>query len=62
MLDELHAAAADRARDAFGRLLPADMGRFARAWLAAAVYTEEVERGLCAGAWGASSEAIPALT
>ncbi|CAM5662954.1 hypothetical protein [Streptomyces aurantiogriseus] len=62
LLDELHAAAADRSRDAFGRLLPADMDRFARAWLAAAVYTDAVERGLCAGAWGASSEAIPALT
>ncbi|GKQ39294.1 hypothetical protein [Streptomyces sp. A012304] len=52
LLDELHAAAADRARDAFGRLLPADTDRFARAWLAAAVYTAEVERGLCAAAWG----------
>ncbi|MEU2280966.1 hypothetical protein ABZ614_03150 [Streptomyces sp. NPDC013178] len=61
LLDELHAAAADRSRDAFGRLLPADADRFARAWLAAAVYTDAVERGLCAAAWGAGSEAIPAL-
>ncbi|MET7272708.1 hypothetical protein ABZS59_16245 [Streptomyces flaveolus] len=52
LLDELHAAAADRARDPFGRLLPADIGRFARAWLAAAVYTEELDRALCAAAWG----------
>lgn len=52
LLDELHAAAADRARDAFGRLLPSDSGRFAGAWLAAAVYTGEVERTLCAQAWG----------
>jgi hypothetical protein len=52
LLDELHAAAADRARDPFGRLLPADTGRFARAWLAAAVYTEELDRALCAAAWG----------
>ncbi|MFJ8543660.1 hypothetical protein ACIRFH_16865 [Streptomyces sp. NPDC093586] len=54
LLDELHAAAADRARDSFGRLLPADSGRFARAWLAAAVYTEELDRALCAAAWGAA--------
>ncbi|WP_069772330.1 SWIM zinc finger family protein [Streptomyces sp. LUP30] len=53
LLDELHAAAADRARDAFGRLLPADTDRFARAWLASAVYTAEAERALCAAAWGA---------
>lgn len=52
VLDELHATAADRARDAFGRLLPADTPRFARAWLAAACYTGEVERALCATAWG----------
>ncbi|PSM42601.1 hypothetical protein C6Y14_15510 [Streptomyces dioscori] len=54
LLDELHAAAADRSRDVFGRLVPADLGRFARAWLAAAHYTEEVDRSLCAAAWGAS--------
>ncbi|MFI2412670.1 hypothetical protein [Streptomyces sp. NPDC018947] len=53
LLDELHAAAAVRARDSFGRLLPADPGRFARAWLAAAVYTGELDRALCAAAWGA---------
>lgn len=52
LLGELRSAAADRSRDAFGRLLPADTGRFARAWLAAAVYTGEVERALCAAAWG----------
>ncbi|MFD7702860.1 hypothetical protein [Streptomyces caelestis] len=60
LLDDLHAAAADRSRDPFGRLLPADTGRFARAWLAAAVYTDEVERALCAAAWGAAAnEAAP---
>ncbi|MGW0813107.1 hypothetical protein ACWD00_07645 [Streptomyces viridiviolaceus] len=53
LLDELHAAAADRSRDPFGRLLPADTARFGRAWLAAAVYTEELDRALCAAAWGA---------
>ncbi|MGW2887692.1 hypothetical protein ACWDDN_20485 [Streptomyces griseoruber] len=52
VLDELHTTAADRTRDAFGRLLPADTPRFARAWLAAACYTGEVERDLCATAWG----------
>jgi hypothetical protein len=58
LLDELQAAAADRSRDAFGRLLPADTDRFARAWLAAALYTEEVERGLCAAAWGGAITAV----
>jgi hypothetical protein len=51
LLEELYAAAAERSRDAFGRLLPADPGRFARAWLAAARYTEEVDRALCFAAW-----------
>ncbi|MFD5323558.1 hypothetical protein [Streptomyces sp. NPDC127092] len=55
LLDELHAAAADRTRDAFGRLLPADLDRFAHAWLAAAHYTTEVDRALCATAWGADA-------
>ncbi|MFF4575470.1 hypothetical protein [Streptomyces sp. NPDC001410] len=53
LVDELHAAAAERSRDVFGRLLPADTDRFARAWLAAARYTDEVDRALCAAAWGA---------
>lgn len=52
VLDELLAAAAERSRDAFGRLLPADTGRFARAWLTAARYADEVDRVLCAAAWG----------
>ncbi|MEU9451978.1 hypothetical protein [Streptomyces sp. NPDC048277] len=52
ILDALLAAAADRSRDAFGRLLPADTDRFARAWLTAARYTDEVDRVLCATAWG----------
>ncbi|MFK0104350.1 hypothetical protein [Streptomyces sp. NPDC091217] len=52
ILDALLAAAADRSRDAFGRLLPADPERFARAWLTAARYTDEVGRVLCAAAWG----------
>ncbi|MFE1886885.1 hypothetical protein [Streptomyces diastatochromogenes] len=53
LVDELHAAAAERSRAVFGRLLPADTDRFARAWLAAARYTDEVDRALCAAAWGA---------
>ncbi|GGW98801.1 hypothetical protein GCM10010297_20810 [Streptomyces malachitofuscus] len=64
LLDDLHAAAADRSRDPFGRLLPADTGRFARSWLAAAVYTDAVERTLCAQAWGAATPetAVPSGT
>ncbi|MGV9908267.1 hypothetical protein ACWEWD_09370 [Streptomyces tendae] len=58
LLTALHASAAERARDRFGRLLPADTGRFAAAWLGAAVYTEEVDRALCAAAWGASSPGL----
>ncbi|WP_308356482.1 hypothetical protein [Streptomyces sp. ODS05-4] len=54
LLGTLHAAAADRDRDTFGRLLPADTAHFARSWLAAAVYTEELDRALCAAAWGAA--------
>ncbi|TDC10304.1 hypothetical protein E1265_31465 [Streptomyces sp. 8K308] len=53
LLEELHRAAADRGRDVFGRLLPADGDRFARAWLAAAVYAESVAHALCAAAWAA---------
>ncbi|MFJ5644504.1 hypothetical protein [Streptomyces sp. NPDC093223] len=52
ILDALLAAAAERSRDAFGRLLPADPGRFARVWLTAARYADEVDRVLCAAAWG----------
>ncbi|MFI6274979.1 hypothetical protein [Streptomyces sp. NPDC050988] len=59
LLDELHSAAADRSRDVFGRLVPADVNRFAHAWLAAAHYTEEVDRSLCAAAWGADPALSP---
>lgn len=62
LLDELLAAAADRSRDAFGRLLPADTDRFGRAWLAAALYTGEVERQLCAAAWGARAKTPTVLS
>ncbi|TDC74890.1 hypothetical protein [Streptomyces hainanensis] len=56
LLAELHRAAADRGRDVFGRLLPADADRFARAWLATASYTESVAHALCAAAWAAGAE------
>jgi hypothetical protein len=54
LLDALHSTAAHRSRDTFGRLLPSDTTPFAHAWLAAAVYTDTVERALCANAWGAA--------
>ncbi|RBM23952.1 hypothetical protein [Streptomyces sp. PT12] len=60
VLDELHRAAADRALDAFGRLLPADSDRFARAWLAAAGYADAMSAALCAAAWIPEPAAAPA--
>ncbi|MEV5322215.1 hypothetical protein AB0K92_32030, partial [Streptomyces sp. NPDC052687] len=60
LLDDLHATAAHRSRDAFGRLLPSDSAPFARAWLAAAVYTDTVEKALCAQAWGAAADRVAA--
>ncbi|MEV7499193.1 hypothetical protein [Streptomyces sp. NPDC093018] len=51
LLTDLHSAAADRAHDVFGRLRPTDPDRFARAWLAAAHYTSELDRALCLAAW-----------
>ncbi|RKN12707.1 hypothetical protein [Streptomyces radicis] len=60
VLDELHRAAADRALDTFGRLLPADADRFARAWLAAARYADAMAAALCAAAWTPEPEAAPA--
>ncbi|WP_129838480.1 hypothetical protein [Streptomyces sp. RFCAC02] len=51
LLDELLDAATHRGRDVFGRLLPADADRFARAWLAAAAYADETSRALCAASW-----------
>ncbi|GAA5051288.1 hypothetical protein GCM10023336_19850 [Streptomyces similanensis] len=59
LLDDLHAAAAVRSRDAFGRLLPTDTDRFARSWLAAAVYTDTVERSLCAAGWSVPAPPLP---
>ncbi|MEU2181486.1 hypothetical protein [Streptomyces thermolilacinus] len=58
LLDHLHTTAAARTRDPFGRLQAADPRVFARAWLAAAAYTDEVDRALCAAAWG-GGPAVP---
>ncbi|OEJ97620.1 hypothetical protein [Streptomyces thermolilacinus] len=58
LLDHLHTTAAGRPLDPFGRLRAADPRVFARAWLAAAAYTDEVDRALCAAAWGAGP-AVP---
>jgi hypothetical protein len=51
LVDALSAAAADRGRDAFGRLLPADADRFAATWLAAALYHRAATAELTRGAW-----------
>ncbi|MEU3571733.1 hypothetical protein AB0E96_25380, partial [Kitasatospora sp. NPDC036755] len=51
LLDGLRAAAADRRRDVFGRIVTDDHEAFATAWLAAASYTEELATALCAAAW-----------
>ncbi|CAM5676380.1 hypothetical protein SAVIM338S_07189 [Streptomyces avidinii] len=51
LLAELQRTATRRARDPFGRLLPADPTDFARAWLGAALYTEAADASLCAAAW-----------
>ncbi|MCF2532572.1 hypothetical protein [Yinghuangia soli] len=52
LVELLAAAAADRERDVFGRLRPADTGRLARCWLAAASYVRAVDAALTARAWG----------
>ncbi|MFJ3216795.1 hypothetical protein ACIPLC_12825 [Kitasatospora sp. NPDC086801] len=55
LLDVLRAAAADRRRDVFGRVVPDDHDAFAGSWLAAACYTEELATALCAAAWAGES-------
>ncbi|WP_444971774.1 hypothetical protein [Streptomyces sp. SAI-25] len=59
LLTALCASAAQRERDLFGRLLPADTDGFAAHWLAAARYSAAVAESLCAAAW-APSPGIPA--
>ncbi|MGW0657989.1 hypothetical protein [Streptodolium elevatio] len=56
LLEHLAASAADRGRDVFGRLLPADTERLARAWLATAAYARAVDAALTAHAWGPPGE------
>ncbi|WTW96906.1 hypothetical protein OG216_27665 [Streptomycetaceae bacterium NBC_01309] len=56
LLEHLAASAADRGRDVFGRLLPADTDRLARAWLATAAYARAVDAALTAHAWGPPGE------
>ncbi|WP_405812322.1 hypothetical protein OG524_34435 [Streptomyces sp. NBC_01520] len=51
LLTALCTAAAQRDRDLFGRLLPADTDGFATYWLTAARYTAAVAESLCAAAW-----------
>ncbi|MGW1228529.1 hypothetical protein [Streptomyces sp. NPDC002530] len=51
LLTALGASAAERGRDSFGRLLPADTDGFATHWLAAARYAAAVSEALCAAAW-----------
>ncbi|QNS07285.1 hypothetical protein [Streptomyces xanthii] len=53
LLEALLRAAADRGRDPFGRLAPADLDAFARTWLACARYTQEVTEALGTEAWKA---------
>ncbi|MEU3601261.1 hypothetical protein ABZ714_21460 [Streptomyces sp. NPDC006798] len=51
LLTALRASAGRRARDPFGRLLPADTDGFATHWLAAARYVSAVSDALCVAAW-----------
>ncbi|MEV6420596.1 hypothetical protein [Streptomyces sp. NPDC051662] len=50
-VEALTDAAADRRHDVLGRLLPADPGGFALAWLAAAVYASAATESLLLAAW-----------
>ncbi|MET7410778.1 hypothetical protein [Streptomyces rubiginosohelvolus] len=56
LLTALCASAAQRDRDLFGRLVPADTDGFAAYWLAAARYTAAVSESLCAAAWNPTEE------
>jgi hypothetical protein len=51
LLDAMRRSAAERGRDGFGRLVPADTDAFARAWLATARYLDEASTALCREAW-----------
>ncbi|EWS96060.1 hypothetical protein SSIG_06848 [Streptomyces filamentosus NRRL 11379] len=56
LLTALCASAAQRERDPFGRLLPADTDGFAAYWLAAARYSAAVSESLCSVAWNPTGE------
>ncbi|MGW0641788.1 hypothetical protein [Streptomyces badius] len=56
LLTSLCASAAQRDRDHFGRLLPADTDGFAAYWLAAARYSAAVSESMCVAAWNPTSE------
>ncbi|MFC5959353.1 hypothetical protein ACFP51_34565 [Streptomyces pratens] len=56
LLTALCISAAQRDRDLFGRLLPADTDGFATYWLTAARYTADVAESLCAAAWEPTQE------
>ncbi|GHB02431.1 MULTISPECIES: hypothetical protein [Streptomyces] len=56
LLTALCASAAQRDRDPFGRLRPADTDDFAIHWLSAARYTAAVAESLCAAAWEPTQE------
>ncbi|MER6599270.1 hypothetical protein [Streptomyces parvus] len=56
LLTALCASAAQRERDHFGRLLPADTDGFAAYWLAAARYSAAVSESLCSAAWNPPGE------
>ncbi|MFJ9884513.1 hypothetical protein ACIQRW_01445 [Streptomyces sp. NPDC091287] len=58
LLTALCASAAQRDRDLFGRLLPADTDGFASHWLAAARYTAAVAESLCSAAWEPAQEGV----
>ncbi|MEU4173812.1 hypothetical protein [Streptomyces sp. NPDC026589] len=58
LLTALCASAAQRDRDLFGRLLPADTDGFASHWLAAARYTAAVAESLCSAAWEPAQEGL----
>lgn len=60
LLSALRASAAQRERDHFGRLLPADTEGFAAHWLSAARYASAVSESLCAASWGAPRDAVAA--
>ncbi|MFJ2027471.1 hypothetical protein ACIODW_27185 [Streptomyces sp. NPDC087897] len=62
LLTALCASAAQRDRDQFGRLLPADTDGFAAHWLAAARYTAAVAESLCSAAWNPAGEFQAAMS